>query len=88
MMKILYFALAAVLGNVGLLAQAASGSKSKFVTRDLEPLTPSELAVLATTPDPSRNLDLSISTSHLSKILIPRARRCIISSADNTASYQ
>lgn len=86
MMKILYLALVVAVGNVGLLVQAASGSKSKFVMRDLEPLTPGELAVLATTPDPSRNLDLSISSSHLSKILIPRARRCIISSFDHTAT--
>lgn len=45
--------------------------------RDLARLNSKELRLLATSPDPSRNVNLKSAGSHLSKILIPRPRMCL-----------
>jgi glutaminyl-peptide cyclotransferase len=44
--------------------------------RELMPLSSDDIAKLVTIKDPLKNLDPSNPASHLSKILIPRARMC------------
>ena len=46
---------------------------SNLVQRELPSLSPTDIAKLVTARDPLNNLDPSNPTSHLSKILIPRA---------------
>lgn len=44
--------------------------------RSFKELSPGQVAFLASNPDPLKNLDPDDSSSHLSKILIPRPRKC------------
>ncbi|KAI0318924.1 glutaminyl-peptide cyclotransferase-like protein [Amylostereum chailletii] len=49
-----------------------STAASSLGVRDLSTLSSSAISSLVSSPDPTRNLDHSIATSHLAKILIPR----------------
>jgi hypothetical protein len=51
-----------------------SHERSTLGERALAELSTPDISSLVSAPDPSRNLDVHNAKSHLSKILIPRAR--------------
>lgn len=57
-----------------LLAPLPSFQASTLGERALTALSTDDISILVSTPDPLKNLDPSNPSSHLSKILIPRAR--------------
>ena len=52
--------------------------KATLGERDFTPLSADDLKLLSEQPDPSRHLDSTNPVSHLTKILIPRAREYTI----------